>query len=182
MPGWVGFRDAAFVSSYRSTSSGHAPNTEDFWHPAALRSHRSRTMGKHKSAAIQGQVQNPGPRGRCVRVPQGHDRTRSFPRLALLKLNSPVVGSGGLSVAQQLYNRFQTAGKSLKAGDIAIVDAAEYHYYQVCERRHSILSSPFRSSPNVTYPSLHTAWMVRPISLLFSPSLPGEPSGRVTTE
>ncbi|KAI0256917.1 FAD/NAD-P-binding domain-containing protein [Lactifluus subvellereus] len=40
-------------------------------------------------------------------------------------------GSGGLSVAQQLYNRFETAGKRLKAGDIAILDAAEYHHYQV---------------------------------------------------
>ena len=49
-----------------------------------------------------------------------------------------MVGSGGLGVAQQLYNRFQTAGKSLKSGDIAIVDAAEYHYYQVCERPYSI--------------------------------------------
>ncbi|KAI9458479.1 FAD/NAD-P-binding domain-containing protein [Russula earlei] len=39
-------------------------------------------------------------------------------------------GSGGLSVAQQLYNRFESAGKALKAGDIAIVDAAEYHDYQ----------------------------------------------------
>ncbi|KAI0006234.1 FAD/NAD-P-binding domain-containing protein [Russula compacta] len=39
-------------------------------------------------------------------------------------------GSGGLSVAQQLYNRFEAAGKPLNAGDIAIVDAAEYHNYQ----------------------------------------------------
>lgn len=44
------------------------------------------------------------------------------------------IGSGGLSVAQQLYNRFDAAGKPLKAGDIAIVDAAEYHNYQVCLR------------------------------------------------
>uniref|UniRef100_A0A0W0F900 Sulfide:quinone oxidoreductase, mitochondrial n=1 Tax=Moniliophthora roreri TaxID=221103 RepID=A0A0W0F900_MONRR len=39
-------------------------------------------------------------------------------------------GSGGLSVANQIYNRFQAAGKSLNSGDIAIIDAAEYHYYQ----------------------------------------------------
>jgi len=39
-------------------------------------------------------------------------------------------GSGGLSVAQQLYNRFKDAGKPLQAGDIAVVDAAEYHNYQ----------------------------------------------------
>ncbi|KAK7467116.1 hypothetical protein VKT23_004175 [Stygiomarasmius scandens] len=39
-------------------------------------------------------------------------------------------GSGGLSVANQLYNRFEAAGKTLNSGDIAIIDAAEYHYYQ----------------------------------------------------
>lgn len=39
-------------------------------------------------------------------------------------------GSGGLSVANQIYNRFKRAGKSLNPGDIAILDAAEYHYYQ----------------------------------------------------
>ncbi|KAF8636578.1 hypothetical protein AX17_003389 [Amanita inopinata Kibby_2008] len=39
-------------------------------------------------------------------------------------------GSGGLSVAHQIYDRFKAAGKSLNAGDIAIVDGAEYHYYQ----------------------------------------------------
>jgi hypothetical protein len=54
--------------------------------------------------------------------------------------NLPEKGSGGLSVAQQLYNRFKDAGKPLQAGDIAIVDAAEYHNYQVC--LHSIASPP----------------------------------------
>ncbi|KAF9264715.1 FAD/NAD(P)-binding domain-containing protein [Marasmius fiardii PR-910] len=39
-------------------------------------------------------------------------------------------GSGGLSVANQIYHRFKAAGKSLNYGDIAVVDAAEYHYYQ----------------------------------------------------
>ncbi|KAI0041135.1 FAD/NAD-P-binding domain-containing protein [Auriscalpium vulgare] len=39
-------------------------------------------------------------------------------------------GSAGLSVAQQISNRFAAAGKSLNAHDIAIVDAAEYHHYQ----------------------------------------------------
>jgi hypothetical protein len=42
------------------------------------------------------------------------------------------VGSGGLSVANQLYNRFDAAGKTLNSGDIAVIDAAEYHHYQVC--------------------------------------------------
>ena len=35
-----------------------------------------------------------------------------------------VGASGGLSVAQQLYNHFDAAGMPLKAGEIAIVDAA----------------------------------------------------------
>ncbi|KAI0709114.1 FAD/NAD-P-binding domain-containing protein [Earliella scabrosa] len=39
-------------------------------------------------------------------------------------------GSGGLNVANQIYNRFKSAGKALNEGDIAILDAAEYHYYQ----------------------------------------------------
>lgn len=43
-----------------------------------------------------------------------------------------LLGSGGLTVANQIYNRFKSAGKALNEGDIAILDAAEYHYYQVC--------------------------------------------------
>ncbi|KAF9053634.1 sulfide-quinone oxidoreductase [Hymenopellis radicata] len=39
-------------------------------------------------------------------------------------------GSGGLSVANQIYKRFKSAGKALNSGDVAVVDAAEYHYYQ----------------------------------------------------
>ncbi|KAG6818148.1 hypothetical protein H0H87_000053 [Tephrocybe sp. NHM501043] len=39
-------------------------------------------------------------------------------------------GSGGLSVAQQIYDRFAAAGNPLEAGDIAIADGADYHYYQ----------------------------------------------------
>lgn len=39
-------------------------------------------------------------------------------------------GSGGLTVASQIYKRFKAAGKPLNEGDIAIVDAAENHYYQ----------------------------------------------------
>ncbi|KAK2466953.1 hypothetical protein APHAL10511_001211 [Amanita phalloides] len=39
-------------------------------------------------------------------------------------------GSGGLSVAHQIYNRFKAAGKSLSAGDIAIVDGTKNHDYQ----------------------------------------------------
>ncbi|RPD66057.1 FAD/NAD(P)-binding domain-containing protein [Lentinus tigrinus ALCF2SS1-7] len=43
-----------------------------------------------------------------------------------------VVGGGtaGLNVANQIYNRFKSAGKALNEGDVAILDGAEYHYYQ----------------------------------------------------
>lgn len=46
-------------------------------------------------------------------------------------------GSGGLSVAHQIVNRFAKAGKPLNANDIAIVDAAEYHNYQASPGRNS---------------------------------------------
>ncbi|KAJ8594319.1 FAD/NAD(P)-binding domain-containing protein [Rhizopogon salebrosus TDB-379] len=39
-------------------------------------------------------------------------------------------GSGGLTVANQIYDRFKAAGKPLNPGDVAVLDAAEYHYYQ----------------------------------------------------
>jgi len=39
-------------------------------------------------------------------------------------------GSGGLTVATQIWNRFKSAGKPLDSGDIAILDPAEYNYYQ----------------------------------------------------
>ncbi|KIY50900.1 FAD/NAD(P)-binding domain-containing protein [Fistulina hepatica ATCC 64428] len=39
-------------------------------------------------------------------------------------------GSGGLSVANQIYNRFKLAGKALNDGDVAVMDAATEHYYQ----------------------------------------------------
>jgi len=38
-------------------------------------------------------------------------------------------------VAHQIYNRFKAAGKPLNAGDIAIIDSANDHYYQVCTVR-----------------------------------------------
>ncbi|KIL69712.1 hypothetical protein M378DRAFT_68827, partial [Amanita muscaria Koide BX008] len=40
-------------------------------------------------------------------------------------------GSGGLTVAQQIYDRFKAAGTPLNVGDITIVDGANHHYYQV---------------------------------------------------
>ncbi|CAK5264571.1 unnamed protein product [Mycena citricolor] len=39
-------------------------------------------------------------------------------------------GSGGLSVANQIFDRFKSAGKPLNAGDVAIIDPADSHYYQ----------------------------------------------------
>lgn len=39
-------------------------------------------------------------------------------------------GAGGLTVASQIFDRFRSAGKSLNPKDIAILDAAESHYYQ----------------------------------------------------
>lgn len=40
-------------------------------------------------------------------------------------------GSAGLSVAQQIHSRFALSNQSLSDGDILILDAAGYHYYQV---------------------------------------------------
>ncbi|KIY62098.1 FAD/NAD(P)-binding domain-containing protein [Cylindrobasidium torrendii FP15055 ss-10] len=64
-------------------------------------------------------------------------RTAKFVRLASTsapgdKYKVVVVGagSGGLSVANQIYNRFKSEGKALNDGDIALVDPAEFHYYQ----------------------------------------------------
>ncbi|KAI0341710.1 FAD/NAD(P)-binding domain-containing protein [Trametopsis cervina] len=39
-------------------------------------------------------------------------------------------GSGGLNVANQIRDRFKQEGKALAENDIAILDAADYHYYQ----------------------------------------------------
>jgi len=41
------------------------------------------------------------------------------------------LGSGGLSVANQIYNRFLAANKPLNPGDIVVLDEAQFHYYQV---------------------------------------------------
>jgi len=39
-------------------------------------------------------------------------------------------GSAGINVSHQIYNRFKAAGKPLADGDVAVVDAAEFHHYQ----------------------------------------------------
>jgi hypothetical protein len=41
------------------------------------------------------------------------------------------LGAAGLTVANQIYYRFQKAGKSLNNDDIVILDSADYHHYQV---------------------------------------------------
>ena len=41
-------------------------------------------------------------------------------------------GSAGLSVSNQLVNKFRSEGKPLSDGDVAVLDAAEFHHYQVC--------------------------------------------------
>jgi sulfide:quinone oxidoreductase len=48
----------------------------------------------------------------------------------VIKAFFPLTGTGGLAAANQIYGRFKAAGKALNAGDIAIIDPAEYHYYQ----------------------------------------------------
>lgn len=51
--------------------------------------------------------------------------------MLLVSLNLLDTGAGGLTVANQIYDRFKTAGKPLNEADIVVVDAADYHYYQV---------------------------------------------------
>lgn len=48
-------------------------------------------------------------------------------------LDTPLrhLGSGGLSVANQIYNRFLAADKPLSHGDIVVLDTAQFHHYQV---------------------------------------------------
>lgn len=55
-------------------------------------------------------------------------------------LRTSSTGSGGLAVANQIYWRFKDAGKSLNPGDIVVLDAAQYHYYQVLD---SIISATY---------------------------------------
>ena len=49
----------------------------------------------------------------------------------LLSLILLAVGAGGLTVANQIFDRFMAAGKPLNEGDHVIVDGADNHYYQV---------------------------------------------------
>jgi hypothetical protein len=58
-----------------------------------------------------------------------------------------------LSVAHQIYNRFKKAGKSLNSADVAILDAAEYHHYQVSLSR-------AEKSAELEYAYSFVAWMV----------------------
>ena len=81
-------------------------------------------MGKH--GRKQGQLQG----RRCRRGYVILWRPKASGEFSQLHTHTPI-GSGGLNVANQIYNRFKSAGKALNPGDIAILDAAEYHYYQV---------------------------------------------------
>jgi hypothetical protein len=63
-------------------------------------------------------------------------------------IRSWCTGTGGLSVAHQIYNRFKAAQQSLNDGDIAILDAAEYHYYQVRTRLRFPVSADTTASPD----------------------------------
>ncbi|KAF8610636.1 FAD/NAD(P)-binding domain-containing protein [Ceratobasidium sp. AG-I] len=60
--------------------------------------------------------------------------TRRFASTAASKSHHKVLvvgaGSGGLSVANQIYNRFKKGGQALGDGDVAVVDGAEWHHYQ----------------------------------------------------
>ncbi|KAG1741501.1 sulfide-quinone oxidoreductase [Suillus paluster] len=49
-------------------------------------------------------------------------------------------GSGGLTVANQIYNRFKAAGRPLNPGDVVVLDAANYHYYQVSRTNNSLMT------------------------------------------
>lgn len=72
-------------------------------------------------------------------------------------------------MAQQLYNRFEAAGKPLKAGDIAIVDAAEYHYYQVRIHRMMLFSFPLLTQNAIPSHSLDGTYHHLPFPLLIPP-------------
>lgn len=58
---------------------------------------------------------------------------------------SCIVGSAGLTVASQIRERFRSAGKALAGDDIAILDAADYHYYQVRVCLHNMPAALFTS-------------------------------------
>jgi eukaryotic sulfide quinone oxidoreductase len=55
--------------------------------------------------------------------------TRLGPDAYHPQLNSP--GAGGITIANQIYLRFKAAGKALNDGDVAVLDAADFHNYQV---------------------------------------------------
>ncbi|KAJ7452466.1 hypothetical protein B0H11DRAFT_2073564 [Mycena galericulata] len=70
---------------------------------------------------------------RAARLSPRHLGTRlvsSASDAAKYKIVVVGAGSGGLSVANQIYDRFKAAGKPLNAGDVAIIDPADNHYYQ----------------------------------------------------
>ncbi|KAG1853684.1 hypothetical protein DFJ58DRAFT_684215, partial [Suillus subalutaceus] len=68
-----------------------------------------------------------GPRTRQTLALARYASTSTKEKFRVLVIGA---GSGGLTVANQIYNRFKAAGKPLNAGDVVVLDAADYHYYQ----------------------------------------------------
>lgn len=68
-----------------------------------------------------------GPRARQTLALARYASTSTKEKFRVLVIGA---GSGGLTVANQIYNRFKAAGKPLNAGDVVVLDAADYHYYQ----------------------------------------------------
>lgn len=75
---------------------------------------------------------------RALHLTQGNSKSLSLvevgsarPTVGFFIFKPRHTGSGGLSVANQIYDRFKAAGKPLNAGDVAIIDPADMHYYQV---------------------------------------------------
>ncbi|KAK0228501.1 sulfide-quinone oxidoreductase [Armillaria fumosa] len=61
-------------------------------------------------------------------------------------------GSAGLSVANQVYNRFKSAGKPLNSGDVAIIDPAEFHYYQCLTSTRTLVGAGLKQKTDFRRP------------------------------
>ncbi|KAG1831805.1 sulfide-quinone oxidoreductase [Suillus variegatus] len=79
-----------------------------------------------------------GPRARQTVALARYASTSTKEKFRVLVVGA---GSGGLTVANQIYNRFKAAGKPLNAGDVVVLDAADYHYYQVSTQNQTVTYS-----------------------------------------
>ncbi|KAG2084448.1 sulfide-quinone oxidoreductase [Suillus cothurnatus] len=99
-----------------------------------------------------------GPRARQTLALARYASTSTKEKFRVLVVGA---GSGGLTAANQIYNRFKAAGKPLNAGDVGVLDAADYHYYQ----------------PNVSFRTLVGSGLSkktdfrRPLASLFPPHI-----------